>query len=434
MTRATLFICIVLLLALPITAYAQSDLTDLSDMFKVFQESRNVSAGFDLTTQQFIQPVGDDYRLGPGDILLVMAGGLVPDMTGLQIGPQGKLLIYPAGLIDINGQTVDEASNTIRDALAPFIKEPQVQIQVYQTRKIQVYLSGQVMLPGVYITFAGIKPVGFLQNASGLVEAPTPGSNINESDYLSPLLRILNSSASRWIKVLRNGRLIGGIDLAAVLLNGEQEPNLMLEDGDVIYVPDIQRPVIVRGGVVRPGKYEMNNDDSLTAVLRMAGGAQSDQFISQVTVDRKTDFGDKNITVALDRDYIPLDNEFELRPGDIVRVPELKNFVYVMGSVFLPQAVEYKEDWHVIDYIGHTGGITAPADSAYASLIKHPGTPDVELIHVNLKELFKGNPMDNPVVEPGDVIFVPYKNKAWSGPMVTGTLLQVATFARFLWG
>ena len=434
MKKISILFFVLSVILIPAAVSAQPDLTDFSEMFKVFEEARNIYAGYDLTTKDFFQPLPESYHLGPGDILQVMAGGAVPDAAIFQVDPQGKLLVYPAGLIRIKGLTIEEARQAINDALAVYIKEPKVQLELLQPRKVQVYLLGQATLPGIYITWAGVTPVGFLQNASGLVTTPPAGSTINEKEFLSPYFRILNASASRFVKVLRDKKEIAEIDLADILYNGAKEPDIFLEDGDAIYVPEIKRPVIVRGGVVRPGKYEFSNKENLTEVLKMAGGAISEHFLSRVTVERKNDFGDELLDVSIDRNYKPIKAGFELRPGDIVRVPDINNYVYVFGGVFLPKAIEYKENWRVIDYIGQTGGIIAPADSAYTRIIKHAGTPEAKAIQVDIKELIKGNPVENPVVEPGDIIFVPFDNKVWGGPMVTGTILQFATFARFLWG
>jgi protein involved in polysaccharide export with SLBB domain len=289
------------------------------------------------------------------------------------------------------------------------------------------------MLPGLYITFAASTPVEFLQTASNLVETPPVGSEVDESEYLSPYFRILNASASRHVKLLRDHREICEIDLPAILRKGEAEPDVFLQDGDVLYIPEVKRPVIVRGGVVKPGKYEVDRGESLSDVILMAGGSVSDQFLSKVTVERATDFGSEKFDIAITRDYRPLVDGFELRPGDIVRIPEVANFVYVLGGVFTPDAYDYKEGWGVVDYLGQAGGPIQPGDFASVALIKKPGTADARSIQVNMKDVVMGQPAENPVVEPGDIIFVPFENRPWTGPGITGTILQFATFARFLW-
>lgn len=432
MRRLIIALIILFAVVLPTHTFAQGDLSDISETFKVFQKARSLTTSFDLTASEYVPALPDDYRLGPGDVIQIMAGSLIMDVELMPISPQGQILIPPAAPIYLEGLTVDEAKQLIRDTLSIYYKNLTVELQLVQARKIKVYLTGQVMQPGIYVTFAGASPIEFLQAASELVDVAAAVSDLDETPLLSPYFRIMNASASRMIKVLRDGEELVEIDVAAVL-QGAQEPDIYLQGGDVVYVPEIKRPVIVRGGVIKPGKYEINRDEDLTDILLMAGGTTSEQFLTDLTVERKTDFGYQLITVTVNRDYVPIDSDFELRPGDIVRVPEVANYVYVLGGVWLPAAVEYREGWGVVDYLAQTGGPTAPADWSAMVLIKNPGTPDTYKVDFDFKEITLGNPTNYPEVEPGDVIWVPYKNKAWSGPGVTGTILQFASFARFLW-
>ncbi len=426
---------IIILLAAVITvpAYSQTDVSDMSETFKIFEEARSLTAGYDLTSKDFIPTIPEGYLLGPGDILEIMAGSMFMDVGVLQVSPNGKILVPPAGFIEVEGLTIAEAENKIKSELAIYLKDPSIQIDLLQAKKVKVYLTGQVMLPGIYITFAGATPTEFLQVAGNLVTAPT-GLNLDEGDFVSPYLRSLTASASRYVHIIRDGQDVAEVDLAAVLRKADtSSETIYLRDGDVVFVPESKRPVLVRGGVVHPGKYEFDRHDSLGDVILMAGGARTEQFIREVVVERETEFGKENLNIALDLNLKPVDPGFKLHPGDIVRVPEASNFVYVLGGLWLPAAVEYREGWHVLDYIAQTGGPTAPADPAVTLLIRNPGMPDAEVIQCNFKEMYMGNEANNPVVGPGDLIWVPYKDKQWSGPGITGTILQFATFARFLW-
>ena len=427
-----IFLAGIVLFFVGTAASAQGNLTDLSETFKIFEDVRSLTQGFDLTSSQFTQAIPENYRLGPGDDILVMAGKFAVDLGHLRVSPQGDVLIPPAGKIILDGLTVQEAELAIYNALDKYHNDLIVEIQILQVRKIEVYLLGQVMLPGIYMTFAAESPIGFLQNASGLVNTPPPGSEIDESDYLSPYLRIMNASASRYVEVHRDEVIIGELDVASILFNGYPEPDILLEDGDVIFVPSIEKPVIVSGGVLKPGKYELGKDEDLTDILLMAGGSTSVQFVTNIIVERDSLTGPKEIKLGLNRNYEPFDKEFSLRPGDLVRVPELVELVYVIGAVFMPNAYEYREGWRTIDYVGQAGGFIAPGDFSTTVLIHDPGTANSQAIRVDLKEMMKGELVNDPAVQRGDVIFVPYQNKPWTGQGITGTLLQAATLVRLL--
>ena len=425
-------LAILAVITFPAHVNAQGDLSEMSETFKVFDQAKGLSASFDLTSGNYVPKVPDDYRLGPGDLLQIMAGSLIMDVELIPIGPQGQVMIPPVGLIKLEGLTIEDARQLIEDKLSIYYKNLTVEIQLAEARKIKVYLLGQVVQPGIYITFAGTTPVEFLQVASGLIETQVVATDIDETDILSPYFRMMNASASRMVEVLRDGHELIEIDIGAVLAKKDVEPEFHLQDGDVIYIPEIKRPVIVRGGVIKPGKYEFNRNENITDVLLMAGGTTSEQFLTDITVERVTKFGQESIPLTINRDYVLSDPDFELRPGDIVRVPEVANYVYVLGGVWLPAAVDYREGWGVLDYLAQVGGPTAPSDWSAMILIKKPGTPDTYKVPFDFKELTMGNPVDYTAVEPGDIIWVPYKNKQWSAPGIAGTLLQIAAYARLL--
>ncbi|MFH1479991.1 MAG: SLBB domain-containing protein, partial [Pseudomonadota bacterium] len=118
------------------------------------------------------------------------------------------------------------------------------------------------------------------------------------------------------------------VDLKRLLDKGDMTFNLMLESGDVIYIPlekalDLgESKVYVGGEVKRPGAYDFQPGlTALNAVL-MAGGFDRYAAPNRTSIIRKD--GDKQETIKINLDDVKEGKipDIGLRPGDRVHVPE----------------------------------------------------------------------------------------------------------------
>jgi protein involved in polysaccharide export with SLBB domain len=333
--------------------------------------------------------------------------------------------------------TVEQAKDLINSQISKYLRNYDLGLQLLRARRITVYLLGQVRQPGSYIAIAGTSALGVIQTAGTLVVNPVT-VNINEPAMMHPYFRALTSGAGRRVQIWRNNQMVTELDLAAMAISGKMGDDIILEDGDALFVPPNQKPVVVRGGVSRPGTYEVAPDDTVFDILAQAGGYKSMMMLGSVEVERPNPSGEPGSKITeLDLRNPSFDpHSFAFQSGDILRVPETKSKVYVMGAVWLPQAVDFHEGWNALDYIAAANGVVAPADTAGIRIISFPLTDQMSSFRFNFKNLILGKPVQTVPIEPGDLIYVPWKNQQWVGPGLIGgiatVMAQISGFARLI--
>ena len=74
------------------------------------------------------------------------------------------------------------------------------------------------------------------------------------------------------------------VDLYDTLLKGKKKNDIKLNEGDTIFVPATTSTATITGAVVRPGIYEINENESLKDLVDMAGGALNEAYLFKVRV------------------------------------------------------------------------------------------------------------------------------------------------------
>ena len=260
-----------------------------------------------------------DYRLGPGDEVVIDIWGASEDEIRDVISPEGRIMIEQIGPVYLNGLTVEEANDRLRKAFASKYAgvaedETDVSLTLGQIRSILVNVMGEVNIPGSY----RLSPFSTVFNA--LYRA----GGINDIGTL------------RNIHVLRNGTRLVDVDIYDYLFGGKSNSSAVrLQEGGVIIVPPYDQLVSVEGGVKRPMFYEVREGETLAKLLGYSGGMTGDAFAGLVTVSRPT--GSQNEIFNVEE---PDFNSYTLRDGDVVKVgtvvDKFTNRVELRGSVMRP--------------------------------------------------------------------------------------------------
>ena len=199
-------------------------------------------------------PVGPDYVIGPQDSLAVHIWN-VPDQNFNRsyIAPverDGMVVIPQVGAIPVGGQTFSQAERTIHARLSMLLKRFELHVSMGRIRTMKVYVVGEVARPGAYELSA-------LATASNAIYAACGPSR---------------SGSLRQIRIMREGKTVGQLDLYEFLLQGDRRQDNRLQAGDVVLVPPLGPVVAVSGSVKRPAIYEMKPGSRLTELLTLAGG------------------------------------------------------------------------------------------------------------------------------------------------------------------
>lgn len=195
-----------------------------------------------------------DYVLGAGDSIRVTVFQS-PDLTLETRIPETGVVTYPLlGAVKLGGLSVSAAEKKLADGLQSgnFVKQPQVSILVLQVRGNQVSVLGQVNRPGRF---------------------PLEVSNTRLSDALALAGGVaVNGNDIVTVVGTRNGQTFRRqIDLPAVFATANQADDIVMQNGDVVYV-DRMALVYIYGEVQRPGSIRLERDMSLMQALANGGG------------------------------------------------------------------------------------------------------------------------------------------------------------------
>jgi polysaccharide export outer membrane protein len=192
-----------------------------------------------------------DYVLGPEDRLRITVWSR-PDLSKEgRIRPDGMLFISLVGNVQASGLTVGQLQDVVRQKLARVLRDPQVDIEITEYGSKVYYVFGMAARPGIYPVRATTTLLEGVANAGG----PTERANIG-SAYL-----------------IRAGTVVP-IDFYGLFQRGDVSQNLLLADGDVIYIPSLDdAKVYVLGEVMRAAAVPLRGRGMrLSEAIAMAGG------------------------------------------------------------------------------------------------------------------------------------------------------------------
>src|SRR6266513_773423 len=231
---------------------------------------------FQRTTTQFLPllagPVPADYKLGPGDNLVLILTGDVELTYSLPVTREGFVLIPQVGQVHVANFTLDQLRDVLYTRLGRVYSgvrrsanaTTRFDVTVANVRANQVYVVGEVAQPGAYQISSLGTVFTALYAAGGVTER----------------------AKLRGVEVQRNGKHIATLDLYDYLLRGDTRADVRLETGDVIFVPIHESRVLVNGAVLRPAIYETKAGETLADMIAAAGGVRPDAALERVKVQR----------------------------------------------------------------------------------------------------------------------------------------------------
>jgi polysaccharide export outer membrane protein len=240
--------------------------------------------------------VPNEYRLGPGDVVRITVYQN-PDLTlETRIGEAGVVSYPLLGSVRLGGSTVGQAEKAIADGLrgGNFVRQPQVSILVVQVRGNQASVLGQVNRPGRY---------------------PVETADMRLSDILAVAGGINGAGADTLTLVgTRDGKPMRKvIDLPGIFRSDSREDDVIVQNGDVIYVE--RAPVVyIYGEVQRPGALRLERDMSVMQALATGGGLNLRGTEKGLRVHRRGADGKLQVIEPKMDDL--------LREGDVVYVRE----------------------------------------------------------------------------------------------------------------
>lgn len=258
--------------------------------------------------------VSDEYILGPGDVLSITdTTEDKPATATAPILPDGTVVISYTGVIKAAGRSLREMNDIVNEEAKKWYVNPQIMVNLAKQRPVQIYLLGELVHPGLYSAGGGqgagegaSSSKDSADSSSGSGDEPTHdalgsmvGSNTLTVAAAIQMAGGLKESAD--VRHLRVSRLAPKttfqVDLWKLMIDGDVSEDIVLQPGDVVYVPkggtdfpvnDIgmlvnNRPKVrVIGAAKQPGLLAMAPDDDLLSALAKAGGFE--EFANKKTV------------------------------------------------------------------------------------------------------------------------------------------------------
>lgn len=332
-----------------------------------------------------------NYRLGPGDEVIIDIWGTNQATIRDNISPDGYISISDIGLVYLNGMTVDEANQYLRKELSKIYagidsENPSSQIKVTlgNSRTIQVNVMGEVYQPGTYALSSFATVFHALYRAGGV------------SDI----------GSLRSIQVVRNGKKIATVDIYDFIMKGKISDDIRLQEGDVIIVPPYEALVKVKGNVKRPMKYEMKNNESVATLLKYAGGFSSDAYTRSLRLVRQNGKEYQIYTID-DIDY----SVFQLKDGDMLSAEAIlerfENKLEIKGAVYRPGIYQFGGSLNTVrQLVEKADGLMGDAFTARAVLHRERENLTREVVPVDIKGILDGSKPDIPL-QRNDVLYIP---------------------------
>lgn len=233
------------------------------------------------------------YKIGPQDVLRIIVwnhpeltfpqfsftnvtselGGaysslLAPTQeNGFVVASDGDIYFPFVGNIKVAGLTAGEIRGKLTQALATYIKNPQLDVSVVGFHSQWYQLAGAVMKPGLYpITNVPITVSQAVTGAGGAIRSIP--STVSPADAQSFALADLGH-----VIVIQDGKR-SVLNLRDFYRYGNQRQDRLIRPGDIIEVPDNNfDQVHLIGEVQRPGNYAMSGGEmNLAQALGEAGG------------------------------------------------------------------------------------------------------------------------------------------------------------------
>ena len=115
-------------------------------------------------------PTPPNYRLGPGDEVVIDIWGASQNTIRQTISPDGTINLQELGPAYLSGMTVEEAGRFLKAELGKIYSNENNQIRVTlgNTRTIQINIMGEVVQPGTYALSAFSTVFHALYRAGGV--------------------------------------------------------------------------------------------------------------------------------------------------------------------------------------------------------------------------------------------------------------------------
>lgn len=326
-------------------------------------------------------PAQEAYILGPGDTLDIVVYGEPDLFRTVTVKPDGAVSLALLGEVKAAGRTTTQLAADLTRLYGKYLKQPSISVTVREFRVDRIYILGQVSRPGEYQLRPGIGIMELLANAGG----PTGRAD------LAKVVVIRGRTEAQQLNLLE-----------AFATN--RNPDVKLLAGDVLFVPETDKRIVVLGQINRPGAYELLEGQRVSNLIAAAGGLTVRAAPQKAFIVR----GPEQIPVDLEKVLAGnLEANVTLSSGDMLVVPESQNRIAVLGAVNNPGTFGLTEGMKVVEAVALAGGPTGRGTLRQVIIVRVEGGQTKRIV-VNLERVLSGQDAgQDTALQNGDIVFVP---------------------------
>lgn len=374
-------------------------------------EEKNEIFEVDLQRLMSNKYLSDNYLLEGGDVIIVPKAGQVMVLgevrnPGYYQFEEGQKVLDILGIA--GGMTELAASDEIQltrwngsesitdvynidqvikglGGVNPLVEPGDVLVVPKQNRDVLVL--GEVVRPGMYTIDDNNRVLDIIGKAGGL------------SQNADSIFTITRSEGEAYQTLI--------VDYLALVENDSHIDNYRLVGGDVVYVPEKNRRVLVFGEVQRPGAYLVDRYSTLLDILALAGGTTEQALLDEITITLSTDDHQEEQIRTIDLDAVIEKQQpnISLSGGEVIYVPKSQQ-VLVMGEVVRPGAFTLAKGTRILDILALAGGLRSNLSSQEIILTRQ-GSDKEQVWLIDYDSLMNAQSEHNHLLEGGDVLFIP---------------------------
>jgi polysaccharide export outer membrane protein len=275
-----------------------------------------------------------NYVLGPEDQITVSVFG-ADDINArpVTVANDGNVMLPMVGQVHAAGLTIDQFQSVLVAAYRKYFKEPQVSVQVTDSRSEPVSVAGNVNTPGVVQLRGNRNLLETISMAGGL--RADAGDSVLITRNLSqgpiPVSGAFTDPTGQYSEA--------HINIRNVMSGKDPMSNIQIKPHDVITVPRA-RMIYVLGNVGRPGGYVLTENEtmSITQAIALAGGWAPSSKLSATKILRTNGGAEREeIPANISKIMANKSPDLEMRPDDILYVPA--SFGKQLGKTGLETAI-----------------------------------------------------------------------------------------------
>ena len=346
------------------------------------------------------------YVIAPGDVISVNVADWPNDSTPqTTVAPDGTVSMPLVGQIPVAGQTVPQATQMLTAKWKKYIIDPSVTVALVQKHAQFVVFSGSVARPGGLEYRPGLRLVEALAEVGGFVITGSPAAGSSTTVGLQTTV-----ADPSHVTVTHENETQQVFNLTHLETLAGSASDILLEPGDSIYVPAQLGKIDVIGQVRQPGVIPYRENLTVFDAIADSGGYNDGTAdLTQATLIHNG----KSMPINLDPmlRHGDMAANITLAPGDQLSIPKVAYRTVVFGDVAKPGAFTWEPGYRISDALSSVYGPTGQADLSKINIIRTDKIHGTQLVRVNFnKFVLDGDKSGNPLIQPGDSLYIPNKH------------------------